>query len=247
MNPGTQETTEYPSTENKIPTPADNSQNALDWDGIYKGTLPCADCEGIATVLILNKNGSYTHKTKYMGKGDDAVENTGKFSWNTAGSEIQLLGYESVNTQFKVGENQLFMLDQDGQSIVGDLADQYVLRKEDTTITEKYWKLVELNGKTIETKEGQREAFLILKTENDRVHGNGGCNTFNGSYELKDEYNISFSKMATTLMACEDLDTEQQFLTVLETADNYHATETTLSLFKAKMAPLAKFEVEYFR
>ena len=23
------------------------SKNALDWNGIYQGTLPCADCEGI--------------------------------------------------------------------------------------------------------------------------------------------------------------------------------------------------------
>lgn len=39
---------------------ADNSQTSLDWAGTYQGTTPCrtgepADCEGIQTVLILNR------------------------------------------------------------------------------------------------------------------------------------------------------------------------------------------------
>ena len=28
---------------------SDNSQNSLDWEGTYKGIIPCADCEGIKT------------------------------------------------------------------------------------------------------------------------------------------------------------------------------------------------------
>ena len=30
-----------------------NSRNSLDWNGVYKGVLPCADCEGIETVITL--------------------------------------------------------------------------------------------------------------------------------------------------------------------------------------------------
>ena len=33
-------------------TLGDNSQNALDWAGTYKGILPCADCEGMKMQLI---------------------------------------------------------------------------------------------------------------------------------------------------------------------------------------------------
>ena len=30
----------------------DNSMTALDWAGTYKGTVPCADCEGIETCVV---------------------------------------------------------------------------------------------------------------------------------------------------------------------------------------------------
>lgn len=243
----TTQDSEIESTEMNTPITGDNSQNALDWDGVYQGTIPCADCEGIAMVLVLNQNLSYVHKTKYLGKSDSIYESTGSFKWNESGSDITLIGNDNTRIQFKVGENQLFMLDQEGQRITGDLAETYILKKDTIDIVEKYWKLVELNGNPVETKEGQREAFLILKTEDTRVHGNGGCNTFNGSYEIQEANRIQFSKMATTLMACPEMETEQQFINIIEMADNYNATETMLILNKARMAPLAKFEVVYFK
>lgn len=240
------ETTESTSEEtNPVPDAAANSQNSLDWNGTYQGTIPCADCEGIATALTLNQDLTFTHRSKYMGKSDSIYVSTGSFKWNESGSDITLVESDGNTKQFKVGENQLFMLDQEGNRITGALADSYILKKEDIVIAEKYWKLVELNGQPVTTNDGNREAFLILKTDNNRVHGNGGCNTFNGGYELMDGNRITFSKMATTLMACIDMQTEQQFMKVLETVDNYNLTETTLVLNKARMAPLARFEVVY--
>lgn len=238
---------ELESTEINQPVTGDNSQNSLDWDGVYQGTIPCADCEGIATVLILNRDFSYVHKTKYLGKSDSIYESSGSFKWDATGSIIKLKGDNEEIVQFKVGENQLFKLDQEGKVISGNLSEKYILKKDDTDITEKYWKLVELNGIPITVADGEREAFLILKTEENRAHGNGGCNSFNGSYELKEGNQISFSKMATTLMACPALDKEQQFMKVIEMADNYNATDTTLVLNKARMAPLARFEVVYLK
>ena len=86
-----------------------------------------------------------------------------------------------------------------------------------------------------------------FKGKNNRVHGSGGCNTFNGSYELKEGNRISFSKIASTLMACENMEAEQEFFKVLETADKFNLVGNTLTLNKAKMAPLARFEAVYLR
>lgn len=44
-------------------TEGDNSRNSLDWEGTYKGILPCADCEGIETMVILKDNDRYTLST----------------------------------------------------------------------------------------------------------------------------------------------------------------------------------------
>jgi heat shock protein HslJ len=236
-----------PTSEEVTPAPdnAANSQNSLDWNGTYQGTMPCADCEGIATAVTLNSDLTFTLRSKYLGKSDSIFIDSGNFKWNDKGSDIILEESDGSIKQFKVGENQLFMLDKEGNRIAGDLADKYTLKKDQVEITEKYWKLVELNGQPVTTQEGNKEAYLILKTENNRAHGNGGCNMFNGSYELMEGNRIKFSKMASTLMACRDMTTEQQFMKVLETADNYNLTETTLVLNKARMAPLARFEVVY--
>jgi heat shock protein HslJ len=228
-----------------VPDAAATSQNSLDWNGTYQGTLPCADCEGIATALTLNKDLTFTHRSKYLRKSDSIFVSAGNFKWNDKGSDITLTENDGSTKQFKVGENQLFMLDQEGNRIIGDLADKYILKKDPVEITEKYWKLVELNGQPVTAGKGNREAFLILKTENNRVHGNGTCNMFNGSYELMEGNRIKFSKMAATLMACMEMKTERDFMKVLETVDNYNLTETTLILNKARMAPMVRFEVVY--
>lgn len=111
-------------------TDSHTSQNSLDYWGIYKGILPCADCEGIELIIELNSDFSYSKKTTYLGKGDDKpIESSGIYSWNEAGNTITLAGEESPN-QYFVGENVLFHLDLDGNRITGDLAEKYKLNKQ---------------------------------------------------------------------------------------------------------------------
>lgn len=107
---------------------AHNSRNALDYEGTYAGTLPCADCSGIYTEITLTGE-NYQKKTVYQGKqdGDHIFEESGKYTWNAEGSIITL--DNDPADQYQVGENQLFALDQDGQRITGDLAALYILRK----------------------------------------------------------------------------------------------------------------------
>jgi len=120
----------------------------------------------------------------------------------------------------------------------------------DNNITEKYWKLVELNGQKITTtKNRTKEPHFILKAKDNLVVGSGGCNSFRGSYEFSDANKIKFSKMVSTKMACldtSDMETESKFFKVLETADSYYVHGDTLQLNKAGIAPLAKFEAVLF-
>ena len=116
-------------------------------------------------------------------------------------------------------------------------------------ITEKYWKLIEINGQKVTAENATaKEPHLILKSEENRVNGNGGCNSFFGTYELQANTNrISFSKMGSTRMACMGINVEDEFLNVLETVDNYTVKNDTLQLNKARMAPLAKFVAVYLK
>ena len=110
-------------------TLGDNSQNALDWAGTYKGILPCADCEGIETKIILNENATYQKTEKYLGENENIFQEEGNFEWNAEGSAITLV-YQEDKRQYLVGENILIHLDNDGNTISGELAKMYELKKE---------------------------------------------------------------------------------------------------------------------
>ncbi|PFG57751.1 putative lipoprotein NlpE involved in copper resistance [Vibrio sp. ES.051] len=106
-----------------------NAQNALDWNGTYKGTLPCADCSGIDTTLILNQDGTYMLEESYQDKEDGQSKSEGQFTWDANGS-IVTLANEEVPNQYFVGENVLMKLDMNGEKVTGDLAPLYNLTKQ---------------------------------------------------------------------------------------------------------------------
>ncbi len=242
--------TTHKSTGSDVGPDGHTSQNSLDWAGIYRGVIPCADCEGIQTELRLNQDMTYTVSTRYLGKDSSIFSVNGSFAWDQAGNKITLanLDRDLVSNSYLVGENRLFKLDMQGNKIEGDLAGHYILEKDQNKITEKYWKLIELDDQPIAFFDHQqREAHLILKEEDNRVQGHSSCNSFSGTYELSEGNRIRFSPLASTKMACPDMITESQLYRILEMTDNYNVNGDFLFLNKAKMTPLAKFEAVYFR
>lgn len=115
--------------EESVAGDAHSSRISLDWWGRYFGVLPCADCEGIETVVVLNQDNTFVLRTVYLGKGDGTpFETTGEFAWNDAGSIVTLDGLHNRPRQYIVGEGTLTQLDMAGQRITGRLADRYVLK-----------------------------------------------------------------------------------------------------------------------
>lgn len=55
-----------------------HAANALDYFGIYKGTLPGADCPGIATTLTLAADGTYALRMEYLGR-EVVFDESGRF------------------------------------------------------------------------------------------------------------------------------------------------------------------------
>jgi uncharacterized lipoprotein NlpE involved in copper resistance len=165
---------------------ADNSRNSLDWAGVYVGTVPCADCEGLRTMIELRSDGTFARSLTYLGKDDRPVADAGSFIWDAAGSRVTLRANVRDAQQYQVGENVLFHLDRGGQRITGDLAAVYRLEK----------------------------------AMNDRQFG---------------------PNFGSTMMACPELEREREFLDVLARVDNYALADGTLSLNRARMAPLARF------
>jgi len=106
------------------------SQISLDWNGIYEGTLPCADCPGIKTTIELKDNNTFVQDLEYLDR-DTKFNETGKIEWRENGNNITLVSENGERQQFKVREGSLVMLDAEGKENTGALAEHYVLNKKD--------------------------------------------------------------------------------------------------------------------
>ena len=119
------------ASEATVADTAHTAENLLDWNGTYKGVLPCADCEGIKTELELNSDKTYEIKETYLGKGDGKpFESKGSFQFDSKNSSIIELDKAGDSRKYFVAEGYLKALDLEGNEITGDLADKYQLKKE---------------------------------------------------------------------------------------------------------------------
>jgi len=131
-----------------------NPQNSLNWEGTYSGVIPCADCPGIETRITLNTDETYYISWKYQEKRNAAHQNAGTFRWDAGGSTITLGNFDKDKypVRYKVIENQLIQLDMQGNIITGDLAQNYILTKEEDV---------------------QKVEYKVVKTEDFAVTGDG--------------------------------------------------------------------------
>lgn len=227
----------------------DTSRNSLDWQGVYHGVLPCADCPGIITAIQLNDDNTFVMSTSYIGK-TEVEQKSGSFTWDQSGSQITLEGLDEVtNPVYKVGENKLIPMDGGGNPVAGDRANQYTLTKESEDVTNKYWKLTSVNNKKVVMGQNQqKEPHMILHPFDSTVTGSGGCNGFRGTYELTANNGLSFSPLAATKMFCtENMDVENQMFKALTEASNYKVSGDSLFLFNNQKEKSATFAVVYLR
>src|SRR5687768_12295252 len=95
------------------------------------------------------------------------------------------------------------------------------------SIPGKYWKLVEIKGQPVmQSTQQNKEAHMILSATDKRVNGNGGCNSFLGSYELQPNNGIMFTKIGATKMACagNSMQVEQKLFNAFESAKKFSFT-----------------------
>ena len=128
-NTQSSENTPVEAVGNNVAPDMHTSETALDWDGTYVGILPCADCEGIETTLILNKDKTFERTSAYKGKEPLNLNEKGNFSWDDSGNIITL-EIADENPKYKVKEGSIVLLDQAGVENTGELADFYILKKQ---------------------------------------------------------------------------------------------------------------------
>jgi copper homeostasis protein (lipoprotein) len=228
------------------PDPAHNSANSLDWAGVYKGVLPCADCMGIETQLELKSDLTYVLQTRYLGRSEEPLTEQGHFIWNEAGSKIRLQHASDGVSHYRVGENILEQLDIDGKTI-GDAPMPLQLLKiqdlDSLPLVETRWQLQALMGKPVSVTKGAQTPYLAFQASGLRLSGFGGCNQLMGNYEVQPHQRLRFTQIAATEKFClTGMETEDALLKVLGQVDSFQRVGNRLQLLRARMAPLAELE-----
>lgn len=103
-------------------------------NGIWLGILPCADCEGIDYQLNLKNDYTFKQKSVYKGKSEEIFIDEGRWGF-VSDSVITVSGNDDYK-MFLIRENNLVMLDQDGNRIESSFEDKYQLHKDPKTVKE---------------------------------------------------------------------------------------------------------------
>ncbi len=237
------------STSTLYPNDKKRSSPAGDFLGIYRGVLPCADCAGVLTEIEIKPSGQCKIGRRYLSNSGDILIKNGTYDWDISGTVITLHIPDELDHMnlYKVGENQLVKLDNEGHEIEGDLAKLYTLTKAGTDhdIKNTYWQLTELEGKPIPQNKKNLPYFVVFP--NHQIIGNTGCNSFIGKYNMDDFDDFRVSIVAMTLHACSDAIYETGFMNVFDRAQKFDLEGDVLSLKQEGRAPFAKFRPIYFK
>lgn len=118
--------------------------------------------------------------------------------------------------------------------------------KPDSSLTETYWKAVTLSGEAVLVKEGARETHLVLKQSDSQVKGFSGCNNFFGAYTVEQD-SLRFGPLASTRMACPDLEQETLFLQALSKTTRFLIEGESLTFFNEEGAEILRFVAVYLQ
>lgn len=90
------------------------AKNSVNIIGLYKGILPCADCNGIETTIRINKDETYNKTAKYIGKSDVIIEDElGDYTWKEDGNTLTLEGTDSEPVDYWVTEGKLTLVSEE--------------------------------------------------------------------------------------------------------------------------------------
>ena len=122
---------------------------------------------------------------------------------------------------------------------------------ENVPIINNYWKLILLNGESVNTRENEREAHILLKTG---FNGVGelkmvtSCGIVMGRYKIEDQnIEIKFKeKDPSEEKTCKDKETEDKFSDALTNVKYWKTEGETLQLLNETDVVLAEFKAVYF-
>lgn len=121
--------------------------------------------------------------------------------------KLGLAATASFKTEQKNDENLLYLYDEKGHVIME-------LVRPMTDFLNGSWTVSSIDGKSIDNP----NVKIVIDIPEEKVHGNSGCNIFNGKIFVDPDKDgsIQFQEIAMTRMLCPDMETETALMVALE-------------------------------
>lgn len=135
----------------------------------------------------------------------------------------------SFKRETKDDENILSFYNQKGGLIM-------TLVRPKTDFLNGSWTVTEIDGRKLDNK----GVKMVIDIPEMRVHGNTGCNIFNGQIFVDPDKDgsIQFQELAVTRMLCPDMETESAFLVALESVEFARQDNGIVQLLNARRIPV---------
>jgi len=170
---------------------------------------------------------------------------------NSKGRYVLQARLEADGRLFFITTSSIPAFDHDAEDgiriMMNRVAGSKAAAKPDSTLSNTYWKVVEISGHPVGPGAGGKEVHMILNDTEKRVKGFSGCNNFGGGFELQ-EKQLSFGPLAATMMACaEGMQLEQQFLQALGGVKHLTISGEALLLYDSNNQMLLRFAAVYLQ
>ncbi|MDE7413205.1 MAG: META domain-containing protein [Muribaculaceae bacterium] len=158
-------------------------------------------------------HGSYRYdpSTKSLSFGDMASTMMMCGLSGITDTEINVALSQVTNYSWEARDNEyyLFLYDAEGNDVI-------TLMHQNFDFLNGTWAVKEIEDTPIDDPDMK----MVIDVDEGKIHGNTGCNRFNGSLEIdmEEANSISFSSFATTRMACPEGSHETALLIALEEA-----------------------------
>lgn len=132
---------------------------------------------------------------------------------NVLGALAQVKGYR------KAGKERVYLCNAANRPVM-------VLEKKEAdvklSVLNGEWKIKEVNGEAVPSGM-EKQPFIAFDVKKKSIHGNAGCNLINGGFETKttNARSISFPGVASTMMACPDMETESKIMKALNEVKSF--------------------------
>lgn len=104
------------------------------------------------------------------------------------------------------------------------------------------WNIVEIQGNPVQA---ESQPFIGFDAQDGRVYGYTGCNRLMGALTLSKPNKIELGQMASTLMACPDMDTERQVLEALASVRSLEVSGKELLLYSGGKKPVMRLQKRF--